>query len=1428
MAENNEIIDENEILVQQLEAEIAKLESEYNASQEGKGIAGGIGDLFSSCWNGITGNGFKNGDRVELDKKIELLKAAKSNPAKIAEAYKNIMGVELTDEVKQNAIEAQKVANSLSTEEKEAVADLLKEQAASLSELMKQTKDDQGWFSKTMGAINNVLGFGTNSIKADAQIEEYIKQVNSLDPNDPDFATKYQAITGEPLSFDGINELAQGVSKVGNSPAAEAIMDYEETQVAAKEIGSGIVTGVVTAICVIAAPFTGGASLLLGAAVGGATTVLINGTDTIGTSKKYSFEQGVLDFAGGAINGAVTAMTLGGAGLAGKGLSVLKGAGSATAKQTAKEMISGGFKNTVKTAFNGFGKAAWNGAKIAGMSSTANYLLNTVGTNALYEATGNYTKSESPANIVQNEDGTYSIYYALTDSNTGDLISYEIETLDSLSQDEEGNLIKGNILDVSRSNDFDFGDFAEQTIVSMGSAALGAGIGKITGNIINPYATSMTNSVILGNTAEIATDMTLSLGADYLIECARRGEIVDKDEFFSWDRILGEGQNQIRGLLIGIASTKANAIATDSVRAGLDGKSGTGTEIRLDGTSAPKTQQEVLESAGRLIIEENNPTKAVELLSTFGMSKTQIDAFVSEARSVMQETSSTCAVASVLNGVNNKNLLLERLSQKIQYDGTNDTYRINIGGEEVSVKLNQGDNPLQKVYEAYVEKYGDNPTTAIKVFDALFDDASDIIVRPVTGNIEQLREYIQDEKTILTFNTADGVAGLVKDHAYTVLEIDDAGNMRLQDPATLREFVISKEQYEGKDCQIEGKTYRDDGLVQDGVEAKMVAGGAGSYHKSIGHQQHIDAVFAGCGNSEKVSQIKKILAEIGEITNYSMRNDKNIIIRNNGVIDIDKTFESVTALHKIAIAMSKQGYVSEENNSVSNFLAQVIGGKDNNSEITLKRLNALIEFIEPETLLPKLFISMGIQSEGSNKLSIPSERTIRQIMTQLEATKKLSDDYGFEKEFIIDNLKNATTIFELLDHGVNKDFVVENLEHSSSMLTTLNHVLRFDGFNSQGNFDGFHNIHAHADMITKANQVEIGTSANITDILKSYAVNPDNIQEAGIKRICENMYEITVKFKGKKSGTIRYKRVEDPTTGIMILNAVDFCNADNRGLHTSIISQARGANGEDIEIDDVEAKYYFSAHPNDIEKVTARTIGQSDIYMLAATKNDGSTETIMFQKVSNGVGEDSFEVFPISARDMEFCSWCETELYNRIIEQADGIQIEESGRVTIEDFREFFGEDYNPRDRLEIGKKNGVYSLTITRRNGTSEVIKFTQDVAGTMVPAMRTPLEFTKGLIGKQELTEVFQKFYSSDFAPSQVSNPDNGISFNGRDYDFITYEGLKKLIVVECKGQKYIFSFNGSGNRYVCNTFFPISETYFNAMQNSITNGINVIELN
>src|SRR5699024_52233 len=73
----------------------------------------------------------------------------------------------------------------------------------------------------------------------------------------------------------------ENLLQTGNSKAMESIQDYVATQNTAKEAVNGVITGVVAAAAVAAAPFTGGASLLLGAAVGAGTNVGLNTIDSI-------------------------------------------------------------------------------------------------------------------------------------------------------------------------------------------------------------------------------------------------------------------------------------------------------------------------------------------------------------------------------------------------------------------------------------------------------------------------------------------------------------------------------------------------------------------------------------------------------------------------------------------------------------------------------------------------------------------------------------------------------------------------------------------------------------------------------------------------------------------------------------------------------------------------------------------------------------------------------------------------------------------------------------------------------------------------------------------------------------------------------------------------------------------------------------------
>ena len=914
----------------------------------------------------------------------------------------------------QNTIGQNQYANNLSVEDKTKICEKLQAQIKNIENQLDETIDNQGWLSKGLSKINNLFGFGTSEKEARAKIEEYQKLISELDPNDSNFADKYKAITGEDLNkentgsllFDSdsyieeykkqyeaqygtsltneqISNLKDYIENESNvnklSNAMEVIYDYENTQSSAKEITIGIATGLTTAAAVIAAPFTGGASIALGAAVGGATKLALEGTDAIGTTHKYTLEEGILDFASGSLDGAITALTLGGANLAGKGLKTIFNSASKTMieNQTianAKNLVTSSGKSIAKQAFAGFAKSTARAVGIAEISTIGRYTIDTVGKSALYDATGNYTVSDSPSQIIQNEDGTYSLYYTVVDSNNGDNIFYQIETVDSYSQDENGNYVKGNILSTSQSNDFNGVDLGKQMMTSAIAATTGSVIGRVTNNIVNPTFTALSNSTVIGNIAEMTTDGALSLGADYLMASAQQGHFVDGSEFFSWDRILGEGRNQIRGLLIGIASSKSNASTSiieqeasrliqsgdeaaareflqengyrtknidnfventnkqvtvnnacaaylnedeESARATLKNQGYSEKQIDVMFSNA-KAQNAVIQAQIKLsqgdidgaekimqengisqkeinnIIQDNqrqqiiqqandkilngdtqgaqsllkengfsalqikvalsdatvqkniqdaynlallggseNIEQARKTLEQNGLKNDEIETILSNAKTqkiiqdlyaVQQDDSSTCAVVSVLNAINSKPMLAQALMNEFEYDQTSDTYKFSMFGEDFEVKLNEGENLLQKVYDAYEITYGKDVTGDFisRVYSEILGDANDIIVKPTADNLETLKTYSEDENSILTFNTSDDVEGLLKNHSYAVMGIDENGNIKLQDPLTLEEITISKAQYENINCQIEGKTLSDDGIVDDGVKARMV------------------------------------------------------------------------------------------------------------------------------------------------------------------------------------------------------------------------------------------------------------------------------------------------------------------------------------------------------------------------------------------------------------------------------------------------------------------------------------------------------------------------------------------------------------------------------------------------------------------------------
>ena len=164
-------------------------------------------------------------------------------------------------------------------------------------------KDEQGLIGKAWDGIKNLVGLGAGSNKAEKAIEQYEN--------------------GE-ISYE---------------EAQAAITKYEDGQNMSVDVVGDIISGIVSVGAVAFAPFTGGASLLVGAAVGAATKVAVKGADSLIGGRDYNLKDFGYDLITGSINGLMAPVTNAIGGVAGTG--VAKACGLNVAKTATKEAAEG-------------------------------------------------------------------------------------------------------------------------------------------------------------------------------------------------------------------------------------------------------------------------------------------------------------------------------------------------------------------------------------------------------------------------------------------------------------------------------------------------------------------------------------------------------------------------------------------------------------------------------------------------------------------------------------------------------------------------------------------------------------------------------------------------------------------------------------------------------------------------------------------------------------------------------------------------------------------------------------------------------------------------------------------------------------------------------------------------------------------------------
>lgn len=240
-------------------------------------------------------------NQVKLNNYDYYIKNAQA-PAKTNEVSETIFGSNVisTDTIKPLDFDVYEAPASTNTKTEE------------LKNRLSSVKEEQGLIGKAWDGIKNFVGLGAGSNKAEKAIEQYEN--------------------GE-ISYE---------------EAEEAITKYEDGQNMSVDVVGDIVSGIVSVGAIAFAPFTGGASLLVGAAVGATTKVAVKGADSLIGGRDYNLKDFGYDIITGSINGLMAPITNAIGGVAGTG--VAKACGLNVAKTATKEAAEG----VVTTGTKGF------------------------------------------------------------------------------------------------------------------------------------------------------------------------------------------------------------------------------------------------------------------------------------------------------------------------------------------------------------------------------------------------------------------------------------------------------------------------------------------------------------------------------------------------------------------------------------------------------------------------------------------------------------------------------------------------------------------------------------------------------------------------------------------------------------------------------------------------------------------------------------------------------------------------------------------------------------------------------------------------------------------------------------------------------------------------------------------------------------------
>lgn len=364
-------------LLKDLQNKIDQKKQELSDTKKDRGWLSSIGNGISQVFGG--GDSAKQKELENLEKQLNSLE---KNPENISGVYKSIMGKDLDVKTINSLKESNQITNNLDQNSKNEIKKVLNEQYEELEKEFETSKKSNGWISGGWDKFKNWTGIGASSNKSQTQLDNMKKQLESIDKNPENLAAAYKNITGRDLNNEELTKLANGETSLKDaSKAAESVNKYSEGQKMATDVFADVVSGVVAIAAIAAAPFTGGASLLLAAGVGAAVKVSLKASDCIGNEKKYGLKDLAYDGITGSINGLMAPVSNGLGGVVGTGVaktlgleaveSTAKTAIGQAAKTAGKEIVEETVEQTIKTAGK---EVIEEGAKQSGKTLLENVL----------------------------------------------------------------------------------------------------------------------------------------------------------------------------------------------------------------------------------------------------------------------------------------------------------------------------------------------------------------------------------------------------------------------------------------------------------------------------------------------------------------------------------------------------------------------------------------------------------------------------------------------------------------------------------------------------------------------------------------------------------------------------------------------------------------------------------------------------------------------------------------------------------------------------------------------------------------------------------------------------------------------------------------------------------------------------------------------